>query len=337
MSPDDFYDQLRRQVVSEPKQARAAVTGLLRDRSALLSDVLDLASRPGEGRIRQVIALAARLSQTTCTIEDRLRSWEANEPDEFTRGEITAALDSIQPTPLVTSQAFEMPQHFVDAYRYTSERLCHRVRNPLTRSASLLLRLQRAARTTTDPELSSELTDLYRDLQSMVHRVGNVVEFDIDDAHTNWRLIPLGDWLKAAIPRFTSRFGPAALLLPGSVQANSTCVRANGFLLETVFGNAWANAIQASEETDGKGCRITAELSVTNSWLDILLYDDGPGFSDQQLDMAFRAPFSTKAERRGRGLLEIAEAVGRMQGKVRLVEVARGEYRMLIHLPVGTP
>lgn len=337
ITPDEFYGQLRRLVVSEPKQARAAVAGLLRDRSAMLVDVLDRASRPGEGRIRQMIAMAARLSQTAGTIEDRLRSWEAGEPDEFTLGEIGSALDSIRPTAPTPSRTFEMPEHFVEAYRYASERLCHRVRNPLTKSAALLLRLEQAAGAASDPELRGVLTSLYGDLQSLVQRVGNVVEFDVDDAHTEWRFIPLGHWLKASVPRFTSRFGPATLLLPGAAHANSTCVRANAFLLETVFGNAWANAVQASEEADGNGCRITAELTVADSWLEILLYDDGPGFSEQQLDTAFRVPFSTKAERRGRGLLEIAEAVGRLQGDVHLVEIVRGQYRIRIRLPVDAP
>lgn len=337
MSSEELYRQLRRLVVLEPKQARSSIVSLFIGGSAALPDVLARASRPGEGRMRQMIAMAAKLSQSANVIEPILRAWQAVEPDEFTRRAITSALDSIRPRAPATTRIFEMPEQFVAAYRYASERLCHRVRNPLTKSASLLLRLKQCANNTSDAELRSYLTALYSDLHSLVQRVGSVVEFDIDTAYSDWRYVKLGEWLKASTQHFASRFGPATLLVRGSAEANAASVCANAFLLETIFGNVWANAVQASEERNANGCQITAELTLATSHLEVLVFDEGPGFSERQLETAFRVPFSTKAEERGRGLLEIAEAVGRLQGDVRLIKVAPAEYRMLIRLPIDNP
>jgi sensor histidine kinase regulating citrate/malate metabolism len=65
-----------------------------------------------------------------------------------------------------------------------------------------------------------------------------------------------------------------------------------------------------------------------------LVLDNGSGFPEMQLETAFQQIFSTKSESRGRGLLEIADAVLRLQGKVDLAKVATNEYRIHIQLPV---
>jgi sensor histidine kinase regulating citrate/malate metabolism len=111
-------------------------------------------------------------------------------------------------------------------------------------------------------------------------------------------------------------------------------VRANAFLLETAFGNLWANAVQAAEQANLPDCLITAEVRRAARRIEILLRDNGPGFAEQHLETAFRMPFSTKSDTRGRGLLEIAEAVRRLQGNVQLVPVPTGEYRILVSLPL---
>ena len=68
--------------------------------------------------------------------------------------------------------------------------------------------------------------------------------------------------------------------------------------------------------------------------IDMLVLDNGPGFAETHLETAFQQVFSTKADSRGRGLLEIADAVLRLQGTVELTRANTGEYRIRISLPV---
>jgi signal transduction histidine kinase len=296
-----------------------------------LAAMLERATRAGEGRVRQVIATAARLDSAAGVIKDALLAWLDAEADEFTKGAIRSALDSTNPAPAAARRSFQMPEQFVDAYRYTAERLCHRIRNPLTRSASLLMRLQQLSQQTSDAVARDEMTMIYGELQGLFQRVGRVVEFDVNDTHVQWRSVPLGIWLENAGPVFAGRHGQATFLVQGSAEARRAPIRATGFLLDTVFVNMWVNAVQASEQDT---CRITAEMALRDGSLELLFRDDGPGFSADQVDAAFRLMFSTKGEARGRGLLEIAEAVGRLQGTVRLVEIASGEHRIHFRFPV---
>lgn len=66
----------------------------------------------------------------------------------------------------------------------------------------------------------------------------------------------------------------------------------------------------------------------------MLAIDNGPGFPESQLEAAFHQVFSTKAPSRGRGLLEIADAVARLQGVVRLTQDCDGRYRVSLSLPL---
>src|SRR5207247_1253600 len=118
--------------------------------------------------------------------------------------------------------------------------------------------------------------------------------------------------------------------LVATAQSRHLRIRATAFLLDTAFGNLWSNAVQAAEQLSLPSCHITAEMNPRNDdggkvWVDLLLRDSGPGFSSGLLASAFRLPFSTKAEARGRGLLEVADAVRRLQGEVKLVPVAANE------------
>lgn len=333
-SHEEAYIRLRRLVASEPKAARVAMAKLLAGgESSELTLILESATRPGEGRVRQMIATAARLDGTAEEIKQWLLIWLPAEADEFTKRAIGSALESTKPVPAAPPRSFQMPEQFVEAYRYTAERLCHRIRNPLTRSASLLMRLEHLSQQA-DPRMRDEMTALYGELKGLFQRVGRVVEFEVGDAYFVWRSIRLGDWLEAAGPVFAARHGPATLFVEGSADARRVSIRATEFLLETVFANAWANALQAAEQ---ETCRITARIAVVEKSIEVIFHDDGPGFSDDQVDSAFRLAFSTKGETRGRGLLEIAEAVGRLQGTVRLVEVSHGEHRIQFQFPLDSP
>lgn len=66
----------------------------------------------------------------------------------------------------------------------------------------------------------------------------------------------------------------------------------------------------------------------------MMIVDNGPGFPETHLETAFQQVFSTKSDSRGRGLLEIADAIVRLQGRVQLEKAANSEYRIRISIPV---
>jgi hypothetical protein len=92
--PEHIVTDLRWLTASDPKQARIAFHSLLQGDVALLNDVLKNASRPGDGRLRQMIATVYRTNDSATPLEPWLRQWIEIEPDEFTKSAIAAALSA---------------------------------------------------------------------------------------------------------------------------------------------------------------------------------------------------------------------------------------------------
>ena len=108
-------------------------------------------------------------------------------------------------------------------------------------------------------------------------------------------------------------------------------VRANDYLLETLFWNLWKNAQQAV----GANCEITVRIAVGAGIARLLVSDNGSGFTANDAELAFIDQFERRGANYGRGLLEVQDAVRRLSGSVELVQVAPGEYRVQITLPLA--
>ena len=335
---DGEYVRLRRAAATDMRQARRDVGALIAGPPEVLAAVLELASRPGEGRVRVLIATVARVEtlpdSARAELGRWLRQWAVTETDGLARPAIAAALQAIEPAASPVQPVTEFPAGFPQAYRFAAELLCHRVSQGLMMPTAMLVRLEKLAEETADVATRGEVVEIATRLRSALNRLSRTVEFDTDDAYTRWQPFVLGAWLEGASPRFASTCGPATLTLIGSDRAKRVRVRAMPLLLETTFGNLWANAVQAVEQAGLAACHITVELNAVGESLDVLLRDSGPGFPTKLVETAFRLPFSTKAETRGRGLIEVADAVARLQGTVRLVPVAANEHRVLIRVPI---
>jgi signal transduction histidine kinase len=329
---DDALSNLRWLAASDPKQARAAFLALLQRQENVLNEVLTSASRPGDGRLRHMIATVFRTDANAAILEPWLRQWLEVESDEFTKAAIEAALASRAPAvvarPASRSPAFQT----VEAYRYVADRLCHRVRNALTLPSAQIKRLEHLIGEVNDAALRQELAEILAGFQTGFIRVSRNVEFDTGDDYLTWLTIPLVSWLEATANEFASRFGPAKHAVNCDPAVRRIKVRATRFLLETIFGNLWSNAIQAVDSP----CNIEIQcaLDSVRGIIEILVLDNGSGFPEMQLETAFQQVFSTKSESRGRGLLEVADAVLRLQGTVELTQVATSDYRIRIRLPV---
>jgi sensor histidine kinase regulating citrate/malate metabolism len=107
-------------------------------------------------------------------------------------------------------------------------------------------------------------------------------------------------------------------------------VCASDYLLEIIFWNIWLNSHQAA----GITCNVTAVFEPTGKELLLRVLDNGPGFSRDMKEIAFQQMYSTKTPGRGRGLLEIQEAVERLGGRIQLYEEKSAEFRLQIRLPL---
>jgi signal transduction histidine kinase len=322
------YDELRVLAAKDPRAARTALGTLFDSGSENMKDILERASAPGEGRIRQLIANLARTRKDRDGVTPTLLRWLGHETDEFARTALLAATEGVDASRWTPPR--NESSKLVDIYRYVGGRLCHRVRNALPSSLTQAKRISQAAVEAPEPlrtrliALASELTDELRGL-------GRLVEFDEGDEYFRWRDIVAMQWLPTYARAFAERNGELAFTATcDGTGAKSAVVMASEYYLDILFWNLFKNAQQAVEGP----VTVTVVGSICAGKLAILCADNGPGFSESLADGAFEDRISTKPTGRGRGLLEIADAVHRLSGSVRLVHDHAGALRVQVTLPV---
>jgi len=326
---DTAYKELRFLAVSDPRQARLAFCELLDNGGSIVGRLLERISSPGEGRLRQLVANAVRTRPDRTRIEPFLWRWLNVEADEFTKRAILAALEGMDRSALSDVAAKPLPPNIVETYRYAAERLCHRVRNALITPDGVLGRLDlRVATLPLSPE-RDEVRVLLTQLRDGFRRVSRVVEFDVSDEYFAWRSLDLVAWLKAMHSRYVKDSEAMNLSIGGALLRDRPTIEGNDYLLDTVFWNLWKNAAQA---VTGQ-CEVSLDGSCTSSRVHLMVLDNGPGLTAAQAVNVFHGRYSTKSLGHGQGLLEVHDAVTRLHGTVKLVEVRSGEHRVAIDLP----
>lgn len=325
-------DDLRLLAASDPKQARIAFLAVLNGNCPELSSVLESISGPSDGRLRQMVATVYRTNNDATVLKEWLQKWQTLESDEFTQNAISTALATREPEDATALPTTSQPASMVASYRYVADRLCHRVRNTMARPSSQLMRLERIVKRIEDPAIKDELAQVLATLEQGFSRIARNVEFDTDDGYLAWDSYNIIEWLEKSASRFEAQFGKGSLRVACAPEVRRTTVRATPFLLDTVFGNLWSNAIQAVDAD----CVINFHCAsdAESARLEIMSIDNGEGFDDRHIDAVFQQAFSTKSPRRGRGLLEIADAINRLQGDVHLSPDADGKSRIKICLPL---
>jgi signal transduction histidine kinase len=323
--PAEFFAELSRLAAENPKQARAVFSSLLDDDSPLLEPILSSAAFPGEGRLRQLIANTVRLRPDIGRIESHLRRWSELETDEFAKRAIVGALGTINDTQAAETGLKDHPD-LVQTYRYIADRLCHRVRNCLTEPVRHLRQLEAIA-ARGNPEMGVVIDRLRESFRT----VARIVEFDIDDVFFEWRLIELATWIDSMTKEYSLSTNSPRLRLRimGETPAMRAKIRANDYLLQTIFWNLWKNAQQAI----GNECELTVELLLINGEIILAVADNGKGFTREDYEIAFADQFRRRGANYGRGLLEVQDAVSRLKGSIRLTEKAPGEFRITLSLP----
>jgi C4-dicarboxylate-specific signal transduction histidine kinase len=209
-------------------------------------------------------------------------------------------------------------------HSYVAERLRHRLRNSMLGAQVHASQL----RGLVQPEFASDAQDLVAKLNdSMLSLAHELEATEVCPEHFEERSIVLFDWIKQMNERYAARYRPVRLMIEGH---NGFHITASDYLLEITFWNIWLNAQQAV----GVDCQIRIHAVQSGNHIHLLISDNGPGFPAGLAEIAFEERYSLKHANRGRGLLEIQEAVKRLGGKVHLTETSKNEYRMKLSLPL---
>jgi signal transduction histidine kinase len=150
----------------------------------------------------------------------------------------------------------------------------------------------------------------------------------LDPEYFRERSVALSDWLVQFHTRYSAKYPSITLRF---VDADDEKVRvvANEYLLETLFWNLWTNAHQAV----GNTCHINIGIQSTSERVELLISDNGNGFPSDLNGVVFQQVYSTKEPGRGRGMLEVQDAVERLGGRIELYAVDIDDFRIRIHLP----
>jgi signal transduction histidine kinase len=322
---EQLYARLRQLAAEDPRQARLVFLEQFEANTPEGSLFLEQITKPGEGRLRQLVANSVRNHDQKHRILAVLLRWREAETDEFARRAIEGALDGVDFRQLSVNQEGDSAQSQIgEMYRYVAERLRHRLRNSMLAAQGYANRL----RNFIPPNSASDAQELVAKLNDSMISLGRELQAtDVDPEYFKRRSVALFDWITQMNERYASKYRSVRIVTNGN---SSFRVTASDYLLETIFWNIWLNAQQAV----GSDCQITIQVIHNGQHIHLLISDNGAGFPGRLADVAFQERYSSKHPSRGRGLLEIQDAVERLGGKVQLTEMYSKEYRLRLLLPL---
>ena len=331
---DELHDHFRRLAATDPKQALDELRRLLDALDPRLDQLLARFSSRPESRLRQLVANLARTQQDKTPLISFLRQWVSVETDEFTLGAIHAALAGAEvatTAEVPTGDVVEIPP----TYRYVADRLCHQVRNALGSPQTQLVKLRGLLNQLSEGTLRQEAQVIRDKLDEGFRRLSRLVEFDTSDEFFEERPIVIYQWIKDMHDRYRQIRVVVELDFETDDTLHDTSILASSYWLDVIFTNLWNNAVQAMETEDAL-CRITIRMSVTDSQLKLLTLDNGLGFRPDVVDIVFKMYVPPKdVSHRGRGLLEVADAMRQLGGRAQLTEVTPGDHRVELLFPLA--
>jgi signal transduction histidine kinase len=329
----DAYSKLRMLAAQNPREARTWFCKMLDTNSPELDEVLRSAAELGEGRVRQLMANAIRPRFDKDRLIPHLLRWLEDETDEFAKRAIVAVLEEVDLSSYhQKTESTMVDLKLVEAYRYVKDRLRHELRNILLRPQRHIHRLQDKIITIDDDVLRADLGTLVGQISDAFKGVGQLVEFDGDDQYFKLRPISICSWVKVMNDEYGKKYEPIVLSIEENANSAFAQILASNYLLHTIFWNLWINSHQA---VDGD-CKIMVCVTISARKVALLIVDNGDGFPQDLHGVVFQERYSAKAAHRGRGLLEVQEAVQRLHGKAQLVQYRPGDFRVMLSFPLET-
>ncbi len=209
----------------------------------------------------------------------------------------------------------------------------HEIRNPLAtiRSSAYLIREK-----TKDKELNIENT--ISRLERNVSRCDQIIEELLDYSRTpalTFMPVKIDEWLEKIIDMFTFHEN---ITIQKSLQSNSI-VSIDTENFRRVIINLLTNANQALTEENNnhkqvKKPEITIKTNPNQSFVDIIISDNGPGIPDDVMKKIFEPLFSTKSFGVGLGLPIVHQIVLEHAGKIDVKSKLGEGTEFIVQLPV---
>lgn len=326
-APEEIQARLAELVLSDPRQARTLLLDILdRDVDSAEALLRNLAG-PENSRLRSLVANISRGHSQKQRLIPFMLKWRDAETDEFTRRAIQLALSDVDERqysgPATSGQS--LPAQAIELYRYISDRLKHRVRNATFGAQAYVTRLKALLGDSASSDVTAALARL-TDAMLTVERALEAT--DADPQYFKQRPVAIVDWLRQMNVRYAVQY-PAIRLVVETKELRPPVILGSDYLLETIFWNLWTNAHQAL----GKECEISVFVR-RSAGIELVVLDNGDGFSEKLVGIAFSQQYSSSnSAQRGRGLLEVGEAVDRLGGSVTLFPYEPGNLRIKIILP----
>ncbi len=321
----NLRETLLRLVLEDPREARRVLRAEIDHDPKAVEDFLKSISGPGDTRLRHLVANVARSLENKDLLIKSLLAWRDQETDEFTRRSLRAALAGVDESSIMTrgTPAGQASPDLPETYAYVADRLKHRLRNSLLSAQSQVIALHgllngaTAAQSNVIAALNESMKIMARDLNAI----------DVDPDYFRERQIHVADWLKGMNATYATTYSPIGLEVSGAL---GSTIWGSDYLLGLIFWNIWIDAHQII----GAGCNISVHIECNEKNTLLTVCDNGDGFPEKMMDIAFQERFSTKSRNRGRGLLEVQDAVAKLRGSIGLFERQPGDRRILLTLPL---
>lgn len=332
---DATIQQLRELALVDPLGAKGRITALLDSSDLDLARAVMVRLRsPADGRLRQLVARAITGHSARTSLIEIVVEWRRTETDEFALRAIQAALvDDERASSSRRVPSGSLPS-ILETYRYVSGRLQHRVRNNLPPAGLSVDRLASELHAAGGEALLARVQPSLAAVRDALRQLGRMIEVEEGDEYFEVRPVRLCAWIEQHLRAFAVASGSTTYEVVANEVARERRIAASDFLLDTAFTNLWNNARQAVTDH----CQISVSVASIEGSLAITIIDNGPGFPAADVERAFVLQFSTKGgRRRGRGLLEVWDAVTRLGGSAELREIPTHRHRVVLSLPTIEP
>jgi len=323
-SPELQYIELRELAYADPLAAKTEFFRIMEVNPSVAVAILSVADDERGSRFRQIVARGIPNKAISATIRGIFEKWAIKESDEFALTAIRGALsEPMEPSRTRTRSALPPLAQPEETYKYVSARLRHRLLNALTPATTAVSRLKRQVADVLSAEETLLISESLDMLHNRLERLTASVQFDHEAQYFQPVAMDLISWVSQHEQLFRARYANITFAtIP--VTTETALVRAIPFLMDTVFDNLWKNSIDALGEAV---CVVRTLITFSIEHICLLLIDNGRGFAKADTKWAFTHPHSSKDPQRGRGLMEVGEAMARMGGSVKLVEIEQ-EYRV---------
>ena len=311
------YEELRELAYADPVGTQHSIVTILSENIELGITVLSHSIDDRGSRFRQIAARAVKSHLKVPRVLKLLETWLEIETDEFAIATIRSVMyaKNYRKTPPQRVQHRDEVFKLEETYRYVTLRLRHRVLNALPGSTLSISRLKRRIAQTTSSDVALELNEMLDVLYDRLARLKFTVEFDEDRGHFQNAPINLIEWIKAFQGKFLSEYGGVEFSPVEFQSFADVWIVATPYWLEIIFSNLWKNSL---DEMEGGPCRLANSVQTNEKHAFVTLYDNGQGFPESAKEWAFQIQHSTKSIERGRGLMEVAEALSKISGSASL-------------------